>query len=60
MLSIILPLKREEIDFIDQIRLAGKIKPELITNDLELAKKIETQPALAWSALISSADLQET
>ncbi len=49
MLSVILPLKKEENDFIDQIRVAGKIRPELITNDLDLAKKIEIQPALIWA-----------
>lgn len=50
MLSVILPLKKEEMDFIDQIRLSGKIRPEIITNDLDLANKIKIQPALLWSA----------
>jgi hypothetical protein len=53
MLSIILPLKKDEIDFINQIRVAGQIRPEFITDDPGLAKKIEIQPALAWSAQMS-------
>lgn len=49
-LATILPLQPHQVDFINQIRHAGKIKPELITNDAGLAEKIARQPALHWAA----------
>ncbi len=41
-ITILLPLEKHEIEFIQLIRRSGEIKPELITDDLEIAKKIKT------------------
>lgn len=47
-LSSILPLEEHELLFIKKIRYDGKIAPELITNDQEMAQKILTHPAINW------------
>ncbi len=47
-ITILLPLEKHEIEFIQLIRRSGEIKPELITDDLEIAKKIKTHPAILW------------
>ena len=48
-LSNILPLRKNEIDFIQAIRSAGQIMPELITADKILSEKILSHPALHWA-----------
>lgn len=48
-LKQILPLNDSEINFILQVR-AGKIQPELITNDKRLSSVIRTHPAILWMA----------
>ncbi len=48
-ITIILPLEKHEIEFIQLIRRSGEIKPELITDDLEIANKIKTHPAVLWA-----------
>jgi len=47
-LSVVLPLENQEIEFIQQIRMSGEIRPELITNDPLLADKICSHPAIRW------------
>lgn len=47
-LSMVLPLKNHEIEFIQQIRTVGEIKPEFITTDRSLANKISSHPAIQW------------
>jgi hypothetical protein len=49
-LSALLPLKKNEIEFIEVIRNHGEIKADLLTNDSELAQKIQGHPALLWAA----------
>lgn len=47
-LAELLPLDANEILFISKIREEGIVSPELITNDIELAKKIISHPAINW------------
>lgn len=49
-LSKILPLENNELEFIKLIREEGKIKPELITRDTDLANKISSHPAILWAS----------
>lgn len=49
-LSILLPLKKEEIEFISLIREQGIIKPELLTEDKRLISVVEMHPAIVWMA----------
>jgi len=49
-LSQILPLKAHEVEFIQQIRSNGAIKPELLTEDERLAEVIKSHPAILWAA----------
>lgn len=46
----LLPLTESEQHFIQQAQQEGTIQPELITNDLTLAPKIASHPALLWMA----------
>ena len=48
-LNNILPLKSNEVAFIEAVRKEGKIIPELITDNAELAQKIELHPAVHWA-----------
>lgn len=48
-ITIILPLEKHEIEFIQLIRKSRVIKPELITDDLEIANKVKTHPAVLWA-----------
>lgn len=45
-ISILLPLKKHELDFIELIDRSGEIKTELITDDIEIANKINTHPPI--------------
>jgi len=47
-LSSILPLKDNEVAFIQGIRTESKISPELITDSETLAEKIVLHPAIHW------------
>ena len=47
-LSSILPLKDNEVAFIQGVRAESKISPELITDSKVLAEKIELHPAIHW------------
>jgi predicted nucleotidyltransferase component of viral defense system len=48
-LSILLPLGKNEIEFIRNVR-EGKIKPELLTDDEAIVNVIAAHPALEWAA----------
>lgn len=47
-LSLVLPFERHERDFLDQVLDRGKIVPELLTGDDELAARIRHHPQLLW------------
>lgn len=42
---------KEEFKFVKLIRTASEIKPELITDDVELIDTIKTHPALQWATI---------
>ena len=50
-LSIILPLQKNELDFINLIRNEGEIKPELITDNKNLIESILVHPLVKWSVM---------
>ena len=49
-LSILLPLRAKETDFLTSLNDEGEIYPELLTSDEDMARKIERQPGLLWKA----------
>ncbi len=49
-LKPLFPLTAQEVEFIRLLREKGLIKPELVTDNKELADKIRLDPALAWRA----------
>ena len=50
-LSIVLPLSDSELAFLDALLEEGRIEASLLTADVELIRRIETHPLLAWKAL---------
>jgi predicted nucleotidyltransferase component of viral defense system len=50
-LSMVLPLKVEEMGFLDRLLDNGEIIPSILTSDEELIKRISNQPLLEWKAL---------
>jgi hypothetical protein len=49
-LSRLLPFTIEERRFLDGVLDLGEVRPELLTSDSELARRIADQPMLAWKA----------
>ncbi|MEW6554350.1 MAG: nucleotidyl transferase AbiEii/AbiGii toxin family protein [Actinomycetota bacterium] len=49
-LSVLLPLRANEVDFLTSLNEEGEILPGLLTSDKYLARKIERQPGLLWKA----------
>lgn len=50
-LAAVLPFTAAESAFLDRLLEQGKIEPELLTTDAELAERIRLQPGLRWKAL---------
>ncbi len=50
-MDIILPLRENEIDFLDEILDNGEIKPELLTRDTGMIERIAAHPLLQWKAV---------
>ena len=50
-ISKVPPLNRSEVEFLNLLLDKGNIKPELLTIDSELQKKIFSHPLLHWKAL---------
>jgi hypothetical protein len=50
-LGIVLPMSDTEIEFLDQLLDHGEIKPELLTADAQMGKRIKSHPLLQWKAL---------
>lgn len=48
-LNRILPLQKNEFEFISRVRRLGKIDASLLTDDLALQKVVENHPALLWA-----------
>lgn len=47
-LSIVLPFRKNEIEFLEQLQKHGKIRPELISDDSQLCERIIKHPLLHW------------
>ena len=50
-LKIVLPFKRDEKEFLDQILDQGEIVPSLLTSDTNLRDRIQQHPMLKWKAI---------
>lgn len=50
-LELLLPFTRSEKEFLDRLLDYGEIKPALLTDDEEIAARIEHHPGLEWKAL---------
>ncbi|HBC71853.1 MAG TPA: nucleotidyl transferase AbiEii/AbiGii toxin family protein [Coxiellaceae bacterium] len=48
-LQTLLPLRANEIAFLDALLDYGEIRPEMITENLQLQKNIKSHPALHWA-----------
>jgi hypothetical protein len=47
-LSIVLPFRKNEIEFLDQIQRNGKVLPELISSDPVFSERVRKHPLLHW------------
>jgi len=50
-LSVVLPFKESEIEFLDLLLENGEIVPSLLTADKDLQERIKQHPLLEWKAL---------
>ena len=50
-LSMILPFRDNEMEFLNALQDLGEIRPELLTDDAEFQTKISNHPMLRWKAL---------
>jgi hypothetical protein len=50
-LSLVLPLRTEEREFLDHLNERGEIVPELLTGDQEMQQLLRKHPGLLWKAL---------
>jgi predicted nucleotidyltransferase component of viral defense system len=50
LMSIVLPLSKEEYEFIDRLNGRGEISPELLTSERRLQGLILEHPGLKWKA----------
>ena len=50
-LSMVLPLRGPEMEFVGLVNDRGEIRPELLTNDQHLQEQIRSHPALQWKVL---------
>jgi hypothetical protein len=50
-LSVVLPLKDSETEFLNRLLDEGEIVPSLLTPDHDLQERISRHPLLAWKAL---------
>jgi len=51
LLTSVLPLREDEVAFLDRLNDSGEIVPELLTEDEELQGRIRNHPGLQWKAL---------
>jgi hypothetical protein len=50
-MSLVLPLAKDEYEFIERLNTRGEIAPELITSDHPMQDLIRDHPGLKWKAL---------
>jgi hypothetical protein len=48
--SAVLPLRSEEVEFLDRLNDRGEIAAELLTTDAEVRGRIREHPGLLWKA----------
>lgn len=51
MLAAVLPLRDNEIAFLDALNDRGELRPDLLSDDLDLLARLQSHPALLWKAL---------
>ena len=51
LLSAVLPMTENEVEFLDRLNGRGEIAPELLTSDGGLQSTIASHPGLRWKAL---------
>jgi hypothetical protein len=51
LLSAVLPLRPDEIEFVDRLNDRGEIAPELLTADADMQRRLRDHPGLRWKAL---------
>jgi len=51
LLSAVLPLRLEEMEFLEYLNECGEIAPELLTGDQGMRKLLRGHPGLLWKAL---------
>lgn len=51
LLSIVLPLAANELEFIERLNQRGEIVTEILTDDKEIQTTIRSHPGLLWKAL---------
>lgn len=49
-LAAVLPLRSNEVEFLDALLDLGEIQPELLTEDTALRERLREHPALLWKA----------
>ncbi|MGO9837808.1 MAG: hypothetical protein ACLP1X_26770 [Polyangiaceae bacterium] len=50
-MKMVLPLRKNEMQFLDRLLDEGEIAPKLLTDDPELVARIAKHPGLGWKAL---------
>lgn len=50
-LDVVLPLQRNEVQFLDLLLEHGEIRPDLLTADHEMQERIRIHPGILWKAL---------
>lgn len=49
-LGLVLPFKKNEIEFLERLQKLGEIKPELLTDNADFCERVERHPLLHWRA----------
>jgi predicted nucleotidyltransferase component of viral defense system len=49
-LSIVLPFRNNEVEFLDQLQRHGELHPELISDDRAFCERVNKHPLLHWRA----------
>lgn len=45
---MVLPFRKNEIEFLEQLQRYSEIRPELISSDEEFCDRVRTHPLLHW------------
>ena len=50
-LKVVLPLRKQETEFLDQLLDEGEVAPGLLTDDVDMVARLLDHPGLKWKAL---------